>query len=278
VFWYGATSTVNMNVPFPTTSAAAVKSKLDQKQYTNAQVNPSTLVSALNTVDSQCATSCRIGVPRVTIVISSTPDLSAEATIRQLERDLGMTVIVAGIGSTATTSVLNRLASHPTGYYAVPIASFYELILSAQHIGSIISDVPRLLDINSNPLHISTTSSSIYYTVQLNTYSYTTTNDTIILVATNCPGCSIYGSLNEPNPTSINTIANTQRSSFFAYSGYPNSLFYFRLPQGARRLYLSVLGNGMSGMYILANTFTIPNMMQTLSRNIQEPNIYQTIG
>ncbi|CAF4763335.1 unnamed protein product, partial [Rotaria sp. Silwood2] len=43
------------------------------------------------------------------------------------------------------------------------------------------------------------------------------------MVASNCPGCSVYGSLSEPNPISDNTNENGKRQNFFAASGYPNS-------------------------------------------------------
>ncbi|CAF4326387.1 unnamed protein product, partial [Rotaria sp. Silwood2] len=221
VFFYGARTAVNVVAPMVTT-AAAVKTKLDQQQYTVTQSNPSTLTLALDTVDSHCQSYCRSGVSRVIVIISSTPDSLAEARIRQLERNRGMTFIVVGVGVTGSTAALNRLASHPTRYYAVPVMSFFELILAASHISSVISDVPRLVDINS-PLSIPSLVVNTYYTVQLNTYSFTTTNDTIIMVASNCPGCSVYGSLSEPNPISANTNQNSNRQNFFAASGYPNS-------------------------------------------------------
>ncbi|CAF2422376.1 unnamed protein product [Rotaria sp. Silwood2] len=93
IYFYGAASTVSI-VASVVTTASAVKTKLDQQQYTVTQSNPSTLSLALNTVDSYCQTYCRSAMPRVTVVISSIPDSSAEFTIRQLERNRGMTVIV----------------------------------------------------------------------------------------------------------------------------------------------------------------------------------------
>jgi hypothetical protein len=188
-----------------------------------------------------------------------------------------MTVIVVGIGFTASTSVLNRLASHPTRYYAVSVMSFYELILAASHIASVVSDVPRLLDPN-NPLLIPSITSGIYYTVQLNTNPYTTTNNTIVMFASNCPTCAVYGSLSEPNPVSTNTVANSRRQNFFAASGYPNSMFYFRIPKNTGRFYVSLLGNGMANAYILFNVFSLPDMMDISTRNFQATDLSEHIG
>jgi hypothetical protein len=277
MFFYGATTSVNIAVPSRTTSASAVKAKLDQKQYSVTQSNPSTLVSALNTVSSQCYVYCRSGVARVTVVFSSTPDSLAEATIRQLERDGGMTVVVVGIGFSANTAVLNRLASHPTRFYAVPVMSFYELILATSHIASVISDVPRLLD-NSNMLSISSVTNGIYYTVQLATHLYTTTNTTIVMFASNCLSCAVFGSLSEPNPISANTVANTIRHNFYAAPGYLNSLYYFAIPKNTSRFYVSMLGNGMGSANILCNVFSLPNMMEISPKNLPSVDFLETIG
>ncbi|CAF4067821.1 unnamed protein product, partial [Adineta steineri] len=135
-FFYGATSSLSTVVPYPTITAVAFKAKLDLKQYSMMQANPSTLVTALNTVDSLCQSSCRPAIPRVTVVFSSVLDLTAQATIRQLERNRGMTVIVVGIGSYAGTPILNQLASHPVQHYAIPIGNLFELNVVAAHISS----------------------------------------------------------------------------------------------------------------------------------------------
>ncbi|CAF1386129.1 unnamed protein product [Adineta steineri] len=93
VYFYGATSTVNTVVPHPTTTASAFKAKLDLKQYSMMQANPSTLMTALDNVDSACQSGCRPSVPRVTVVFSSVLDLKAQAAIRRLERNRGMTIL-----------------------------------------------------------------------------------------------------------------------------------------------------------------------------------------
>ncbi|UJR08762.1 hypothetical protein I4U23_013019 [Adineta vaga] len=214
MLFYGASSSVSTVVPHTTTSAATVKTYLDKKQYTKTQLNPSSLVSALSIVDSQCTSYCRPGIPRVTIVISSLPDALAESSIRLLERNRGMTVIVVGIGFSASITVLNRLASHPSRYYAVPVSTFYELILATPHIASMASDVPFLLNINSQS-YIPSITNGIYYTVQLNTVSYTTTNDTVVMFASNCAACTVYGSLSEPNPIVLMQLQVISDTTFF---------------------------------------------------------------
>jgi hypothetical protein len=258
-FFYGATSAVQTVVPFANNSATVFITKLDQKQYTTAQTSPSTLSLALNSVDALCRQSCRANIPRVTVVFTSAPDHLAESRIRQLENSLGMTVIVVGIGSIANTAILHKLASHPSRTYAVAFDSFTELIVSADYIGILISNVPRLLAVG-NSLSLSSTQSGVYYTLQLNTFGYISTNDTVIAFTTNCKECLIYSALSEPNPTSVNAIQNADPQFFFA-PGYSYNVYYFRIPQNANRFYLSFVGTGMASVTGIFNVFNMPPMM-----------------
>ncbi|CAF1621849.1 unnamed protein product, partial [Adineta ricciae] len=120
VYFYGSTSLVDTVVPFGSNSAATVSKSVDLKQYTATQLNPSSLSAALDSVNAACYASCREKISRVTVIFTSSPDLAAEARIRQLEDNFGMTVIIVGIGSGITTSVLQKLASHPTDEYGLP--------------------------------------------------------------------------------------------------------------------------------------------------------------
>ncbi|CAF2082938.1 unnamed protein product [Rotaria magnacalcarata] len=262
VYFFGATTQLHVVAPFKTSSASMVKTYLDQKQYTMTQSNPSTLVSALTLVESDCALHCRQSVPRVTVVLSTAPSSSAEVAVRQLENNRGMIVIFVGIGSGANAAVVNQLASHPARFYALRVGSMYELVLSAQHIGSVAADVPRLLSINQ-PLSISSTTSGVYYIVQLNTFPYVTMNDTIVMFASNCPNCQVFGSLSEPNPISENTVPNLNFRSFYAGAGFPNTLYYFRIPRNTARFFVSLRSNGMSAVSILFDIFTLPEMLST---------------
>ncbi|CAF2989308.1 unnamed protein product, partial [Rotaria sp. Silwood2] len=236
VYFFGATSSVRSIAPFPTCSITLLNTYLGQIQRAMAQPNPSSLVSALTSIESSCSISCRSNAPRVTIVFSHDPAPSAELAIRQLENNSGMTMMVVGIGSKATETIVEQLASYPPQYYAIHVASELELISTAQPIASFASNVPRLLGINQ-PLHTPSTSSAAYYTVQLNLLPYTKMNNKIIMFASNCPSCKVFGSLTEPNPVSDNTNQNANMRPFFAYSGYPNSKYYFRVPQNASRLF-----------------------------------------
>ncbi|UJR12283.1 hypothetical protein I4U23_016460 [Adineta vaga] len=81
VFFYGASSVVHQVVPLGTTnSALVVKSKLDLKQYTPTQSQPSTLTSALDAVLSSCISNCR-APSRAVIVLTTSPDMTAAARI-----------------------------------------------------------------------------------------------------------------------------------------------------------------------------------------------------
>ena len=260
VYFYGATTNVDTSIPFPTTSAAVVKSGLDLKQYPTIQSNPSTLVSALNTVYTNAASNRRGVVPRVTLIITNNLNSDSEGIIRSLETNRDMTVIIVGIGSNVNTSIMNRLASHPSTYYAMQVGDFFQLSLLSSHISSVVSDVPRPLAINA-PLNIPALSNGVYHTVQINTAPYTTNNDVIILFASGCPTCAIYSSLSEPIPTSVNSLRNTNTRPFFAYTGYPNTLSYFRVPQGTGRIFISLLGNGAASVYITSDIFSLPPLM-----------------
>lgn len=257
IFFYGATTSVHAVVPFATTSATVVKTNLDLKQYTPAQSSPSTLSLALDAVDTASQLYCRSNIPRVTVVFTSSPDHLAESRIRQLERTSGMTVIVIGIGLLAHTATLKNLASHPNHTYAVPFDSFSDLITSAPYISSLISNVPLLLSVDIS-LSVLSTASGVYYTVQLNTYGYINSNDTVVTYTTNCHTCPVYASLSEPNPTSVNTVRNYNRQYT---SGSPYSVFYFRIPKNVDRFFLSFAGAGMSSVTGIFNVFNMPQMM-----------------
>jgi hypothetical protein len=259
VFFYGATSAVQTVVPFPTSSATTVKANLDLKQYTTAQANPSTLSSALTSVRALCQSYCRTASPRITIIFTTYPDYLAEYYVRQLEDTLGMTVIAVGIGVLAHTTTLNNLATYPTKLYAVPFTTFTELIVSAPYLSFLISSVPRRLLVGST-LSVPSTTSGVYYTVQLNTYGYISTNDTVVTYTTNCISCAVYASLSEPNPSSVNTVQNINRQYFYA-PGYIYSVHYFRIPKNAGRFFLSFVGTGMSSVTGIFNVFNMPQMM-----------------
>ena len=259
VYFYGATPTVHTVVPFMTGYAAVVRSNLELKQYTTGSPNPSTVISALNLVESSCQTSCRSNIPRVTVIFTTNPEYSSESRIRQLENNRGMTVIVVGIGHSVNMDTLFKLASHPSRINAISFDSFTEFIVSAPFVTSVISNVPRLLSV-SDTVSVSSTSSGIYYIMQLNTYGYITSNDTVITYTTNCNECNVFASLSEPNPTSVNSIQNVNRQ-YFSAPGYTYSVFYFRIPKTANRFFLSFLGTGMASVTGKFNIFSMPTMM-----------------
>lgn len=259
VFFYGATSTVHTVVPFSCALATVVKANLDLKKYTTTQPNPSTLSLAVDAVNASCHSLCRTSVPRVVIVFTGNPDHLAESSIRQLETNYGVTVIFVGIGFPAHTATLNSLASYPSRIYAVPFGNFGELIGSTPYLSSLISDVPRPLSVGSS-LSVSSTTSGVYYTVQLNTYGHITTNDTVITYTTNCLSCAVYASLSEPNPTDINAPESINQQYFYA-PGFTYSVNYFRVPEITNRFYLSFVGTGASSVTGIFNVFNMPEMM-----------------
>lgn len=260
IYFYGATNNVQTVVPFKTNSVASVKTYLDNKLYATTQSNPSNLDTALQLVLQNCSVHCRSTVPRVVLVISSALSASSNNAVRQLEINLGLTVVVVGIGSSISTTTLNQLASYPTVHYANFFSDYNDLTLNSHYIGEIISSVPRLVGIRQIT-GVGTVVNGYYYILQVSTTPYTATSDALVLFASNCPSCAVYGSLSEPSPTSANTIANSNRRSFHAYSGYPNSLFYFRVPRGTNRLFLSFSGSGIAGVNIWVDSFPTPALL-----------------
>ena len=259
-YFFGATSSVQISVPFRTQTADAAKALIDIKQYPFLQSNPSTLSTALALVESDCSLYCRAGVPRVTIIFSGAPQFSNKPAILQLENNRGMTVMFVGIGSNASELLVNELASYPKQYYGVRVQSMHELTILSQHISSIASDVPRLISTNQ-PISISFTSPNVYYTVQLNLLPYTTQVDKIIMVASNCPQCRVYGSVLQPNPIFENTPEIAIGQPFYTAAGYPNTIFYFRVPKDTARFYLSIRSNGMNDLKLVLDTFQLPTML-----------------
>jgi hypothetical protein len=267
IYFYGARSAVQAVVPFPTTLATAVKANLALKQYATAQANPSTLSLALNLVNVTCQSFCRVNIPRVTILFTSNPDHLAESRVRQLEKTFGMTVIAVGIGSLAHTATLNNLASYPSRFYAVPFGSLIDLLVSYQYVSFLISSVPRPLPVNSS-LSVPSTTAGIYYVVQLNTYGFISTNDTVVTYTTNCNDCAVYASLSEPNPTSDNAVQNIHWQYFYV-PGFRYSIHYFRIPKNADRFFLSFVGTGMPSVTGIFNVFNMPQMMSFATTSTQ---------
>ena len=277
IYFYGGTTNIDNRVPFTTTSADAVKSALASKQLSATSSNPSTLSLALSTVGLNCASYCRANVPRVALLIVSNVESGEEAVIRQLERDRGLTVIIIGVGSKIDTSLLNRLASRPSAYYAMQVGDFYQLSALSSHISSVISEVSRQVVIGT-PIHIPTLSSGLYHTLQINTAPYTVTSETMIMFAIGCPSCVVYSSASHPVPTSVNSQQSTVYRSFFAYTGYPSTLYYFRIPKGTSRIYVSLLGNGMNSVYITCDVFSVPQLMNINTRGVPIEDLSPIIG
>jgi hypothetical protein len=260
VFFYGATTTVESVVPFPTISASAVGTKLEQKQFTTTQMNSAKLVSALDAVDVSCQSSCRANVARVTVIISNFLDSSAEARIRQLENDRSMTVIAISVGRNVNTNVLNQFASHPSSIYGIAFDSFTELIVSAPYISSVISSVPRFFPIGSFLTVVP--SPGVHYTIQLNTREYTLTRDAIIVFTTNCNSCPMFSSLSEPNPTSTNSVQSPFDYLSSLFANY--AVWHLRIPQNTKRFFFSFQGISSVSLTIEFNVLRLPDAMKNL--------------
>jgi hypothetical protein len=274
VYIYGTTSTVQNPVAFGT-GATLVAGLLDKAEYIATQPNPSTLTSALTFVEASCRAYCRQNIPRVTVVLASSPDPLSESRIRLLESQLGMTVIVVGIGTTVNTAALNRLASHPSRFYYVPFDIIDKLIGSAKVISSLISEVPRALTVG-NFMTAPLLSASKYYTVQVDTSSYTSSSDTLVAFTTNCATCAVYPSLSEPNPTSNNAVRSANNHYFYGPNAYV--IHYFRLPQNTTRIFLSILGNGMTSATGRISVIGLPPMLSISPTHDQASNLLETIG
>lgn len=259
VYFYGASSSVDLRVPFPTTSAASLKSPVNSKAYVIGQTNPSTLSSALNFVSSYCGSFCRSDTPRVTLIFSSNPDRSANSTIRLLERNYGMTVMIISIGITSTNNLLNanQLASYPQNRYLIGVSDFMYLTLFNDHISSIVADIPRLL-FNRNSLSISYMSSYTYYTFQVNTASYTLYDEAIVILSSSCSGCSVFVSLTEQLPISGRAFASNIHP-YYPATGSISYVSYLRVPRGAARVFVSYYSSSsLNNVVIISDVIASP--------------------
>ncbi|UJR12282.1 hypothetical protein I4U23_016459 [Adineta vaga] len=187
-----------------------------------------------------------------------------------------MTVIIVDIGHDSNTINLDLLATYPSRYYAIKLSSFTELLVSTSYIASVISSVPPYNIGRGTVVTFGNTLPGTYYTVQFfPNHFYTLTNDSIILFTWNCPACSLYASLSEPNPSQTNTILSAYANSTYP-SGYAMS--YFRLPKNTQRLFLSLMGTGqnlVTGAFQVFSTATMTkgsvignNLTANLSINI----------
>ena len=262
LYFYGATTNVDVAVPFETNSSNAFKVKLDGRLYPALQIRPSTLTMALELVDSHCRASCRADVPRVIVILSARLDASANSRIRQLESNRDVTVIVVPLGNINNNSGIGiELATHPEEVYAMPVGDYYQLIMTSSHIASVITDTPRLLEPSKN-IYVSTAANGVHHTVQVNTASFTVKGEAIVVMATSCANCPVYASLSQLIPTASNSLQNSDRHEFFASSGYPNSLYYFHVPQGTSRIFVSFQGTGASAVYFTCDVVGFPTRMQ----------------
>ena len=262
VYFYGAKTSVEAVVPFPTTSAATMKSKLDLKQYSVGQSSPSTLSSALQLVRSACgSTSARSNVPRVAVIFTANPYVLAESYVRELESSYGMTVIAVGIGPLALVSSLQKISSHPSATYVMSFNAYSDVVSSARYISGVVSNVPPALTRGST-LSISSTTNGVLYSVQLNTAGHINNNETLVTYTTNCHFCTVYISLGYPNPSSANANQNTDRKYIYTSSGTYYDTYYFRIPKSTNRLFLSFVANGASSITGVFDTLAIPQILQ----------------
>jgi len=271
VFFYGATTNVNDVVSFPTTTAAAVKTKLNAKQYLSTQSNPSSLVAALARVDLNCRSNCRANTARVTVVISHELEPGALTIVRRMEDDLLMTVIVAGVGYEANSSSLSLLASSPSDLYAIAVDDFYHLPYLSFQLPTIIGNIPRPQLLNS-PLSLPSMVIGQYYTVLVDINKSTIAQDVMVSFTFSCFNCRVFGSLIRPNPTIGNTLPTP--ISHWNYPSTNYSVYYFLVPKKSRRLYVSVESTVTGIATGQFHIFSPPTMMSNAIQN----NITQSLS
>ncbi|CAF4625769.1 unnamed protein product [Rotaria socialis] len=159
ILFYGSKTAVDI-VHTPTNeteSIGRIKTKIQQKQFRRKNMqNPSTLNMALAEVERICNKSCRhIFIPHVTLLLTSAKQPEVyKIQSRRLDLVLRMTVITVGIGNQVNRTALSFVASE-SFTYAISLDSFTSLIISAQHISSLVSSVaPALYYKDSYPAKI----------------------------------------------------------------------------------------------------------------------------
>ncbi|CAF3216086.1 unnamed protein product, partial [Rotaria sp. Silwood2] len=215
VLFYGAATAVDV-VHAPGNgkeSFERIKTKIEQKQFRPDSVNNSSkLYDAFNEVERICSTSCRdIFTPRVTVVLTSAkqPVIENIETAR-LGSLLRMTVIAIGIGMDINRTALTLIASEPFTY-TISIDSFSSLIMSAQHITSLVLSVPPVLHYVDSPpaKYYDEDDLDFYNTIQ---YVVTSPKDHVVVVSFETDACcnndtqiKVYASKFDPMPTRDNS-------------------------------------------------------------------------
>lgn len=275
VFFYGVTTQVNQTVPFPTTAAAAVKSRLDSKQFPSNEANPSSVSSALTKVELSCRTSCRALVPRVIVWIAKTLDPMALALIRRMEDDLLMTVIIAGVGHGVNSSLLNQLASYPASLNAIPVDDFSHLLYLSLRLPLLISDIPRP-HILGNQLSVPGMIVGQYYTLFLDIGKDTIYQDMMISFTSNCYNCRVFASLTQPSPNVRNTFATPV--SHWNYLTVTNPVYYFMIPKNSRRFFFSIEATTNIALSAQFHLFTPPQMMERATESVSGQSLVASMG
>ena len=275
VVFYGATSAVNTVVTFPTATAVAVKNKLDAKTYLSTQPNPASLISALSTVELSCRSNCRANTARVTVVISNALETTALGVIRRMENDLLMTVIIAGVGYSANASLLSLLASSPQNLYAIAVDDFYHLPYLSFQLPILIGDIPRPQVLNSQ-LNLPNLVIGQYYSVLLDINKNTVSQDAMVSFTFNCFNCRVFASLTKPSPT----IADTQPTQI-SHWNFPStnySVYYFLVPRGSRRLFVSIEATVTGTFNGQFHIFYPPTIMQNTAGQNSAQSLSSLIG
>lgn len=259
-YFYGPSATLLSPFPFCTKSSTEVRAKLDLLVYPVSPTNPTTLIDALNAVDAQCTASCRANTPRATIIVSSNLDRSAASLIRQLERSMGMIVIVLAIGSNSENAAsASLLSSYPQNDFAIPIGSYNTMNIFSSYVGSIIADIPRPFPLQ-NIVVADKSNDSRLHSLQINTAAITTTNEAIVILASNCRDCSTYASLTELIPSDVNSPAFIGRQ-FYLGTGSYSYVSYFRVPRNTTRLFVSFKGDPSTTMSVTCDVIAVPSAM-----------------
>lgn len=208
-------------------------------------------------------------------MISSNFDTSPATVIRRMENQIGMTVILIGVGHAVNSTVLSQLASAPQNLYAIAVDNFSDLLYLQFRLPTLVGEIPRA-QILTSQLRTSSMVIGQYYTVLLDINKEAAAQDVIISFALSCYSCPVFASLKEPNPTIENSVR-----AIVAHYNYLNTnyaVYYFMVPKNTRRFFCSFLANVAGVSYGRFDVFPVLAMMSNVGGGATSLDLASVIG
>lgn len=238
--FYGATNETQWISPSSTSGTFLIRSALYSYPFTGKRTF-NMLPIALKNFEERCTNSCRNSVPRILVIMGfSSGEQDDLDTIRRLERDLSLTVIAFQFRSSGYSYRFPQIGSQFFNESNFEFESISQLVNSPVDITGLAGKLPITIEYNTNLTLTNFTLSDFVY-FQLNLKNFTEDKDGLFSFTLRCRDCLVYVSRTQSKSMWNDVQPLPGTNVMYGIGG--GKLYYARIPQGVRRVYLTIKTN-----------------------------------